>query len=80
MNYCKGVVARVIQHGGCLEVVVEGECPGAFAVDNLMVPFLLDPDGPGLLGRKVEHEDGSMRFCDEENSPSPESARSSGRF
>ena len=64
--YYKGTIVRVRQCSGCLEVIVEGESPGAFVIDNCMVPPLLDPDGPGLVGQRVEYEAGIMRFLDEE--------------
>ena len=82
---CKGTIVRLNQCSGCLEVLVEGESSGAFTIDNCLVPPLLDPDGPGLVGREVEYEAGMMRFLDEEavdyresgaTSPCPHPARS----
>ena len=81
--YCKGTVARIRQCAGCLEVIVEGENNGQFIIDNCMVPPLLDPDGPGLVGRAVEYNSGMMRFLDDEESvagshtPATNPARSS---
>ena len=70
--YCKGTIVRLRQYAGCLEVFVEGKCSGAFVIDNRMVPPLLDPDGPGLVGRIIEYEAGMMRFLDDEDAQSPE--------
>jgi len=65
--YCKGTIVRIRQCAGCLEVIVEGESSGAFVIDNCMLLPLLDPDGPGLVGQRVEYEAGMMRFLDEED-------------
>ncbi|GMU20510.1 MAG: hypothetical protein AMXMBFR13_06070 [Phycisphaerae bacterium] len=65
--YLKGTIVRIRQCAGCLEVHVAGESPGAFPIDNCMVPPLLDPDGLGLVGREVEYEAGMMRFLDDED-------------
>ena len=63
MSYCKGIVREVIQAGGCLEVVVAGEKPGTFIVDNCCVWAIVDSEGPHWIGRAVEY-DGCMRFLD----------------
>jgi hypothetical protein len=72
--YCKGTIVRVRQCAGYLEVHVAGEASGSFVIDNCYVAALLDPDGPGLVGRKVEYETGMMRFLDEEDTQAPEPA------
>ena len=72
--YLKGTIVELRQCSGCLEVHVAGESPGAFPIDNCMVPPLLDPDGPGLVGRTVEYEAGMMRFLDEEDADFEEPA------
>ena len=73
--YLKGTIVAVRQCAGCLEVIVEGESPGAFVIDNCLVPPLLDPDGPGLEGQRVEYEAGMMRFLDfEEDAQAQEPA------
>ncbi len=75
MSYCKGVVTRVVQHGGCLEVMVSGKSPGAFPIDNGCAWAILDAEGPGWVGRPVEYRDGFMRFLDTAPAtPAPQSA------
>lgn len=73
MSYLKGVITRVTQHGGCLEVAVSGESPGAFPIDNGCVWALLGANGMDWVGRPVEYVDGCMRFLDEvpDDSTSP---------
>ena len=68
MHYCKGRVTAVHQCGGCWEVVVEGEHPGAFPIDNCCVWSIVDAEGADWIGRQVEYADGMMRFTD---SPEP---------
>jgi len=70
--YLKGTITRIRQHAGCLEVFVAGECPGSLPIDNCMVPPLLDPDGPGLVGQRIEYEDGMMQFLDDEDTQTNE--------
>jgi len=65
--YCKGTIVYVSQCAGGLGVVVEGESPGTFIIDNCMIPSLLDPDGPGLIGRHIEFVAGLMRLLDKED-------------
>ena len=65
--YYKGTIVRIRQCAGCIEVIVEGESPGVFIIDNCMVWPLLDPDGPGLVGQRVEYEAGMMRFLGDED-------------
>ena len=65
MSYCKGVITRVVQHGGCLEVTVSGESPGSFPIDNCCAWAILDTEGTDWVGRPVEYADGFMRFLDE---------------
>ena len=72
--YLKGTIVRIRQCAGCLEVFVDGERSGAFVIDNCMVPPLFDPDGPGLVGRKIEYEAGMMRFLEEEDAQVPKPA------
>lgn len=64
MSYCKGRVTAVHHHSGCWEVVVEGEHPGAFPIDNVFVWPIVDTEGVDWIGRKVEYADGMMRFLD----------------
>jgi hypothetical protein len=64
MCYCKGHVIVVHQHSGCWEVVVEGERPGSFPIDNLCVWPIVDAEGADWIGRQVEYVDGMMRFLD----------------
>ena len=75
MRYCKGRVIAIYQHSGCREVVVEGEHPGAFPIDNCCVWSIVDAEGPDWIGRQVEYEDGMMRFLDTAPaSPTPQPA------
>ena len=62
--YLKGTIVAVRQCAGCVEVTVSGANAGSFAIDNCLVPPLLDPDGPGLAGREIEYDTGMMRFLD----------------
>ena len=64
MKYCKGTVTALCQHGGCVEVLVEGEAPGAFAIDNLCFGMIAANEGTDWIGRPVEYEDAHMRFLD----------------
>ena len=64
MTYCKGAIVGIRQCGGCVEVIVDGERPGSFAIDNCCVPAIVDAEGPDWLGRQVEYEDGGVRFLD----------------
>jgi hypothetical protein len=64
MRYCKGRVIAIYQHSGCREVVVEGEHPGAFPIDNCCVWSIVDAEGADWIGRQVEYADGMMRFMD----------------
>jgi hypothetical protein len=66
MRRLKGVVDKVVQCGGCLEVTVVGERPGTFVIDNCCVWSIVDMEGPDWIGRRVEYADGCMRFL---NSP-----------
>lgn len=77
--YLKGTIVELRQCSGCVEVQVAGEAPGSFPIDNCLVPSLLDPDGPGLIGREVEYEAGMMRFLDEEDTDLEEPAPISSR-
>ena len=75
MRYCKGRVTAVYQHSGCREVVVEGEYPGAFPIDNCCIWSIVDAEGADWIGRQVEYEDGMMRFLDTAPaSPTPQPA------
>lgn len=64
MRSCKGRVTEVHHHGGCCEVIVEGERPGAFPIDNLFIWPIVEAEGADWIGREVEYEDGMMRFLD----------------
>lgn len=65
MSYCKGRVIAVHQCSGCWEVVVEGEHPGAFPIDNCCIWPIVATEGADWMGRRVEYRDGCMRFLDE---------------
>lgn len=64
MRYCKGRVIAVYHHSGCWEVVVEGEHPGAFPIDNCCIWPIVEAEGADWVGRQVEYEHGMMRFLD----------------
>ena len=64
MRYCKGRVATVHHHSGCWEVIVEGEHPGAFPIDNCCVWSIVEAEGTDWIGREVEYQEGCMRFLD----------------
>ncbi len=66
MNHLQGTIVSVRQHGGCLEVTVEGEAPGCFVIDNCCMWSIVDCEGDDWIGRKVEYEDGMLRFFDSE--------------
>lgn len=69
MGYCKGRVVAVHQGGGCWEVVVAGEHPGAFLIDNLLIWPIVEAEGADWVGREVEYAEGMMRFLDAEPAP-----------
>ena len=62
--FCKGSIVEVRQCSGCLEVVVTGESPGSFAIDNCCVWEIIDAQGRNWIGRSVEYADSQMRFLD----------------
>lgn len=74
MSYCKGRVTAVYHHSGCWEVVVEGESPGTFSIDNLCIWSIVDAEGADWVGREVEYEDGYLLFLD--TSPAAPAAQS----
>jgi len=64
MRYCKGTIVGLRQCGGCVEVIVDGESPGAFPIDNSCFRMIAGCDGTEWIGRPVEYEDAHMRFLD----------------
>ena len=64
MRYCKGSIVGLRQCGGCVEVIVAGESPGAFPIDNSCFRMIAGCDGTDWIGRAVEYEDAHMRFLD----------------
>lgn len=81
--FCKGRIVDVRFAAGCVEVVVAGEIPGAFLIDNCCLPGILDTEGPNLIGREIEDEGGQLQFVDgrpaedpRRSSPSPLPTRS----
>ena len=64
MMYCKGTIVGLRQCGGCVEVIVDGECPGAFPIDNSCFRMIDGCEGPEWVGRPVEYQDAHMRFLD----------------
>ena len=71
MSYCKGRIVSVRHCGGCLDVTVAGEQPGAFPIDNCCVFSILGIEGADLIGRFVEYEHGYLRFLDHARTSSP---------
>ena len=64
MKYVRGTVAALRQHGGCVEVEVTGDKPGAFIIDNCCFGIIAANEGTNWIGRPVEYEDAHMRFLD----------------
>ena len=64
MRYCKGTIVDLRQCGGCVEVIVAGESPGAFPIDNSCFRMIAGGEGTDWIGRPVEYEDAHMRFLD----------------
>ena len=64
MKHCKGTVTALRQHGGCVEVLIEGEAPGAFIIDNLCFGMIAANEGVDWIGRPVEYENTHMRFLE----------------
>ena len=64
MMYYKGTVAGLRQCGGSIEVIVDGECPGTFIIDNSCFGMIAANEGTNWIGRLVEYEDAHMRFLD----------------
>ena len=62
---CKGKIVDVRFAAGCVEVIVVGEIPGAFVIDNCCLPGILDIEGPDLIGREIEYENGQLQFVDD---------------
>ena len=85
--FCKGKIVDVRFAAGCVEVIVAGEIPGAFVIDNCCLPGILDTEGPNLIGREIEYEDGQLQFVDDPRIeeprpiiPFPHPARSSSHI
>ena len=64
MMVCKGTIVGLRQCAGCVEVVVDGECPGTFPIDNSCFGMIAANEGTDWIGRPVEYEDAHMRFLD----------------
>jgi len=64
MKYRRGKVMSLKQCGGCVEVMVLGESPGAFIIDNACFGLIAANEGADWIGRVVEYEDAHMRFLD----------------
>ena len=63
--FCKGKIVDVSFAAGCVEIIVAGEIPGAFVIDNCCLPGILDTEGPYLIGREIEYENGHLQFLDQ---------------
>lgn len=55
MKHCKGAVTALRQHGGCVEVLIEGEAPGAFIIDNLCFGMIAANEGVDWIGEFRGH-------------------------
>lgn len=64
MKHCKGTIVGLRQYGGCVEVIVDGEHPGAFPIDNSCFGMMAANEGTNWIGRPVEYQDAHMRFLD----------------
>ncbi len=64
MMYCKGTIVGLRQCGGCVEVIVDGEHPGVFPIDNICFGMMAANEGTYWIGQPVECEDAHMRFLD----------------
>jgi hypothetical protein len=62
MMYCKGTIVGLRQCGGCVEVIVDGERPGVFIIDNCCFGMIVANEGTDWIGRPVEYEDTHIRF------------------
>ncbi len=69
MRHFRGTVVALRQHGGCVEVEVTGEKPGAFIIDNCCFGMIAANEGTNWIGRPVEYEDAHMRFIDSTEAP-----------
>ena len=62
--YYQGTIVNVTQCSGCLEITVTGETPGTFPVDNSCFRMIADCEGIDWMGRRIEYQNGEMRFLD----------------
>ena len=69
--FCKGKIVDVRFAAGCVEVIVAGEIPGAFVIDNCCLPGILDTEGTDWIGREIEYENGHLQFVDESKEDLP---------
>ena len=69
MNHYRGIIVSARQHGGCVEVIVDGDKPGTFVIDNCCVWAIVDCEGTNWVGRRVEYEDGLLRFLGKARQP-----------
>ena len=63
---CKGKIVDVHFAAGCVEVIVAGEIPGAFMIDNCCLPGILDTEGTDWIGCEIEYENGQLQFIDDQ--------------
>jgi hypothetical protein len=69
MTHYKGTIVGIRQCGGCVEVIVAGEMPGSFPIDNSCFRMIVGCEGLNWIGRCVEYRDASMRFLDAPETP-----------
>ena len=64
MHHFKGRVTAVHHGRGCWEVIVRGESPGTFLINDRCIWPIVETEGADWVGREVEYVDGKMRFLD----------------
>ena len=75
MTRIEGQIKTVRQHGGCVEITVDGPLSGTFTMDNCCAENLFANEGPDLVGRSIEYQDGYVRFFQGKTSPKKNGTR-----
>jgi hypothetical protein len=73
MSYSEGIVAAMESNGSHCVVSVMGSAPGTFVLDNCRLAGIIAFEGPDWIGRRIEYEDGFLRFLDHEEEDTPAS-------
>jgi hypothetical protein len=74
MTRIEGQIKTVRQHGGCVEITVDGPRGGTFTMNNCCAQNLFANEGPDLIGRDIEYRDGYLRFQDADSDTLPANA------